>query len=155
MSTPGSEANAADGVLDLGPLVELFGTPVSEGTVVAMSGRAAGLPTLRWPGSTRPGCGRKASRTGAHCARTDKYTVITCHPKRVKQAIDAAVVLARLSGVAVRDARDRATPPSTRHISCVARTRCASCKVSPTPHRRMPSGAGPSGSATRWSPCSS
>ncbi|WP_308191030.1 DUF6444 domain-containing protein [Pseudonocardia terrae] len=50
-------------------LAELFGTPLSEGTVASMTRSAPtgsrasstssgiGSPGLRWPGSTRPGCG--------------------------------------------------------------------------------------------------
>ena len=39
-----------------------------------------------------------------HCARTGKYTLITCHPKRGTKGIDAAGVLGRFRGVAVHDA---------------------------------------------------
>jgi len=39
-----------------------------------------------------------------HCARTDKYTLITCHPKRGRVGIDDARVLGRFHGVAVHDA---------------------------------------------------
>ena len=39
-----------------------------------------------------------------HCARTGKYTLITCHPKRGRKGIDDAGVLARFRGVAVHDA---------------------------------------------------
>jgi transposase len=39
-----------------------------------------------------------------HCARTDKYTLITCHPKRGRAGIDAADVLGRYQGIAVHDA---------------------------------------------------
>ncbi|WP_461479906.1 IS66 family transposase [Mycobacterium sp. HUMS_1102779] len=39
-----------------------------------------------------------------HCARTDKYTPITCHPKRGRHGIDDNGVLARFNGVAVHDA---------------------------------------------------
>ena len=84
-------------------LAELFGTPISEGTVAAMSeraadgldgfldcGRATGSPRPRWPGSTRPGCAWPASLHWVHCARTGKYTLITCHPKRGTDGINAA-----------------------------------------------------------------
>ena len=37
-------------------------------------------------------------------ARTGKYTLITCHPKRGTKGIDAAGVLGRFGGVAVHDA---------------------------------------------------
>ena len=39
-----------------------------------------------------------------HCARTGRYTLITCHPKRGTKGIDAAGVLGRFGGVAVHDA---------------------------------------------------
>src|SRR6266508_6129933 len=39
-----------------------------------------------------------------HCARTDRYTLITCHPKRGTKGIDDAGVLGRFRGVAVHDA---------------------------------------------------
>lgn len=39
-----------------------------------------------------------------HCARTDRYTLITCHPKRGTDGIDDAGVLGRFRGVAVHDA---------------------------------------------------
>ena len=39
-----------------------------------------------------------------HCARTGKYTLITCHPKRGRDGIDDAGVLGRFRGVAVHDA---------------------------------------------------
>jgi hypothetical protein len=39
-----------------------------------------------------------------HCARTTKYTLITCHPKRGREGIDDAGVLPRFRGVAVHDA---------------------------------------------------
>ena len=39
-----------------------------------------------------------------HCARTGKYTLITCHPKRGRDGINDAGVLGRFRGVAVHDA---------------------------------------------------
>ena len=39
-----------------------------------------------------------------HCARTGKYTLITCHRKRGREGIDNAGVLGRFCGVAVHDA---------------------------------------------------
>ena len=39
-----------------------------------------------------------------HCARTDRYTLITCHPNRGTEGMDHAGVLARFRGVAVHDA---------------------------------------------------
>jgi transposase len=97
-------------------LSELFGTPVSQGTVAAMSERAADrLDEFRTVVAVRIAAAEVAGfdETGlrvegklhwVHCARTDKYTLITCHPKRGKQGIDDAGVLARFTGVAVHDA---------------------------------------------------
>jgi transposase len=39
-----------------------------------------------------------------HCARTGKYTLITCHPRRGRDGINDAGVLGRFRGVAVHDA---------------------------------------------------
>ena len=39
-----------------------------------------------------------------HCARTDRYTLITCHRRRGKDGIDDTGVLGRFHGVAVHDA---------------------------------------------------
>ena len=76
-------------------LAELFGTPVCEGTVAAHDrarrrrarrvphpGRRPDRRAPRWPGSTRPGCAWPGKLHWVHCARTGKYTLITCHPKR-------------------------------------------------------------------------
>jgi hypothetical protein len=50
-----------------------------------------------------------------HCARTGKYTLITCHPKRGRAGIDAAGVLGPtqrwLAGVT------RPSPSSSYHAS--------------------------------------
>jgi transposase len=97
-------------------LAELFGTPVSEGTVATMTKRAAdGLDEFLGQLSDRLSEAEVAGfdETGlrvagklhwVHCARTDKYTLITCHPKRGRNGIDDARVLGRFRGVAVHDA---------------------------------------------------
>jgi transposase len=97
-------------------LAELFDTPVSEGTVAAVTRRAAsGLDeflaevTDRIAGSEVAGFDETGLRVAGklawvHCARTDKYTLITCHPKRGKKGINHAGVLPRFRGVAVHDA---------------------------------------------------
>ncbi len=97
-------------------LAELFGTPVSEGTVATVTKRAAdGLEgfleevTDRIAGSEVAGFDETGLRVAGrlhwvHCARTGKYTLITCHPKRGNEGIDAAGVLTRFRGVAVHDA---------------------------------------------------
>jgi transposase len=97
-------------------LAELFGTPVSEGTVATMTRRAAdglhgflGLVRDRVAEAEVAGFDETGLRVAGkphwvHCARTGKYTLITCHPKRGKKGIDDAGVLGRFRGVAVHDA---------------------------------------------------
>jgi Transposase IS66 family len=56
-----------------------------------------------------------------HCARTGKYTVITCHPKRGSKGIDDVGVLTRFRGVAVHDAwAPYDTYTDARHQLCCA-----------------------------------
>ena len=97
-------------------LAELFGTPVCDATVATMSKRAAaGLTEFLGTVADRIAAAEVAGfdETGlrvagtlhwVHCARTGKYTLITCHPKRGTKGIDDAGVLGRFSGVAVHDA---------------------------------------------------
>ena len=97
-------------------LAELFATPVSEGTVATVAKRAAdGLDEfLTQVGDRIAACEvagfdetglRVAGRLHwVHCARTGKYTLITCHPKRGREGLNAAGVLDRFRGVAVHDA---------------------------------------------------
>jgi transposase len=97
-------------------LGELFNTPISEGTVAAMTGRAAdGLEGFLAQVKDRLGeqevvgfdeTGLRVAGTlqWVHCARTGKYTLITCHPKRGTKGIDDAGVLGGFRGVAVHDA---------------------------------------------------
>lgn len=97
-------------------LAELFATPVSEGTVATVAKRAAdGLDEFLTQVSDRIAACEVAGfdETGlrvagrlhwVHCARTGKYTLITCHPKRGREGLDAAGVLDRFRGVAVHDA---------------------------------------------------
>jgi transposase len=97
-------------------LAELFGTPVGEGTVAAMTTRAAEgleefldqvtdrLAEAEVVGFDETGLRVAGTLHWVHCARTGKYTLITCHPKRGKIGIDAAGVFSRFRGVAVHDA---------------------------------------------------
>jgi transposase len=94
-------------------LAELFGTPVSEGTVARMTRRAAqGLDEFldqveariaeaEVAGFDETGLRVQGKLHWVHCARTDKYTLITCHAKRGREGIDDAGVF---GGVAVHDA---------------------------------------------------
>ena len=97
-------------------LTELFGTPLSEGSIATMTTRAAeGLGEFlnqvkdRLAGAEVVGFDETGLRVAGalhwvHCARTGKYTLITCHPKRGKAGMDAAGILDRFRGVAVHDA---------------------------------------------------
>jgi transposase len=97
-------------------LAELFGTPVCEGTVARMTGRAAdglgkflatvadGIAEAEVAGFDETGLRVAGALHWVHCARTGKYTLITCHPKRGRDGINDAGVLGRFRGVAVHDA---------------------------------------------------
>jgi transposase len=97
-------------------LAELFGTPVSDATVARLTARAAeGLDGFLTEVGERIAAAEVAGfdETGlrvagrlawVHCARTDRYTLITCHPKRGREGINAAGVLVRFRGVALHDA---------------------------------------------------
>jgi len=97
-------------------LAELFDTPVSEATVASMTRRAAGglgefltqvkdrIAASEVAGFDETGLRVAGALHRVHCARTGKYTLITCHPKRGRKGIDDAGVLARFRGVAVHDA---------------------------------------------------
>jgi transposase len=97
-------------------LAELFNTPVSEGTVATMTKRAADgldgflsevadrIAESEVAGFDETGLRVAGALHWVHCARTGKYTLITCHPKRGSKGIDAAGVLGRFRGVAVHDA---------------------------------------------------
>jgi transposase len=97
-------------------LAELFGVPVSSGTVAAVTGRAAGRLDgfLDWvrervaasdvAGFDETGFRVDGKLAWVHCARTGKYTLLMVHPKRGRRAIEAMGVLPSFTGVAVHDA---------------------------------------------------
>lgn len=97
-------------------LGELFGTPMSQATVAAMTGRAADglteflghvrqrISAAQVAGFDETGLRVQSALHWVHCARTDKYTLITCHRRRGRGGIDDAGVLADFTGVAVHDA---------------------------------------------------
>jgi transposase len=97
-------------------LAELVGIPLSAGTVAAMTARAAAgldgfLDTVRalLAGSEVVGADETGLRVAGrlhwvHCARTDRYTLIDCHPNRGRAGIDALGVLPGFGGVLVHDA---------------------------------------------------
>jgi transposase IS66 family protein len=145
-------------------LAELFGTPVSEGTVATMTKRAAdGLDEFlsqvadRITGSEVAGFDETGLRVAGtlhwvHCARTGKYTLLTCHPKRGTTDIDDAGVLKRFRGSRCTTPGRPMTPTPTSTINCAALTRSTSCRPSPTP-RQTPTGAGPPKPPMRSWPC--
>ena len=97
-------------------LAELFGTPLSAGTVAALTARAAAglqefLDVVRGRlvqadvvGFDETGLRVQGKLHWVHCARTGTYTLVTCHPKRGTAGIDDLGVLGRLQGIAVHDA---------------------------------------------------
>ncbi|WP_198588645.1 IS66 family transposase [Geodermatophilus chilensis] len=114
-------------------LAEVFGTPMSVGTVAAWTARAAaGLEPFT--------AAARAALTGAelvhldetglrvagrlhwlHVASTARFTGLFCHRKRGKEAIDAAGVLPGFTGIAVHDAfAPYARYPAATHALCNA-----------------------------------
>jgi transposase len=97
-------------------LAELFGTPLSAGTVAALTARAAGkldafLQQVREEITASAVAGfdetgfRVAGRLHwVHCARTGKHTLIMVHPRRGTEAMEAMGVLPAFAGIAVHDA---------------------------------------------------
>ncbi|HEV8275577.1 MAG TPA: IS66 family transposase [Streptosporangiaceae bacterium] len=97
-------------------LAELFGVPVSPGTVAALTARAAGKLDgfLDWvrgqiaasgvAGFDETGFRVEGKLAWVHCARTGKYTLLMVHSRRGKQAMDAMGVLPSFAGVAIHDA---------------------------------------------------
>lgn len=97
-------------------LAELFGTPVSEGTVAAATQRAAGgltgfLELVRDKIADAPvahfdetGFRVAGKLHWVHSASTGKYSLITVHPKRGTKGMDHAGVLCGFAGIAVHDA---------------------------------------------------
>lgn len=97
-------------------LAELFGVPVSSGTVAAVTSRAAGkldgfleqaraeIAASDVAGFDETGFRVDGRLAWVHCSRTGKYTLLMVHPKRGKKAIEAMGVLPSFEGVAVHDA---------------------------------------------------
>lgn len=97
-------------------LAELFGVPLSSGTVAAITGRAAaGLEAFTGrvleqiaaspvAGFDETGFRVDGKLAWVHCARTGKHTLLIVHPRRGKKAMEAMGVLPSFGGVAVHDA---------------------------------------------------
>ncbi len=114
-------------------LAELFGTPVSPGTVASMTARAAtglgGFTELVRDQIAAAGVAH-FDETGlrvegklrwVHSASTGKYSLITVHDRRGREAMNAAGVLPTFAGVAVHDAwAPYDTYPQLSHALCNA-----------------------------------
>jgi transposase len=97
-------------------LAELFGTPVSEGTVAAMTTRAAGgldgflewvranLAAAEVVNFDETGLRVEGKLRWVHSASTGKYSLIFVHDRRGTKGMDAAGVLPEFTGIAVHDA---------------------------------------------------
>jgi transposase len=97
-------------------LAELFGIPLSSGTVAGITARAAGrlagflerareqIAASDVAGFDETGFRVQGRLHWVHCARTGKYTLLMVHPKRGTEAMTAMGVLPSFAGVAVHDA---------------------------------------------------
>jgi len=97
-------------------LAELFGIPLSPGTVAGITARAAGklngfLERVRDNITASDVAGfdetgfRVAGRLHwVHCAGTGRHTLLMVHPRRGAQAMEAIGILPSFAGVAVHDA---------------------------------------------------
>lgn len=65
-----------------------------------------------------------------HSASAGKYALITVHPKRGREAMDAVGVLPAFGGIAVHDASGRPTTGTTTPLGtlCATRTPSGNCK---------------------------
>src|SRR3954468_11492590 len=116
-----------------GLLGELFGTPMSVGTVAAWTSRAAaGLEPFTVAARTalteapvlhldETGLRVAGRLHWLHVACSARFTGLFCHRKRGKEAIDAAGVLPHFTGIAVHDAfAPYARYPAVTHALCNA-----------------------------------
>ena len=97
-------------------LGELFGIPLSWGTVAGITARAAGrlggfleraraqIAAGQMAGFDETGFRVDGKLHWVHCARTGAYTLLMVHPRRGTEAMQAMGVLASFAGVAVHDA---------------------------------------------------
>ena len=97
-------------------LAEMFGIPLSSGTVAGITARAAGrlggflervrdtIAAAEVAGFDETGFRVDGRLHWVHCARTGKYTLLMVHPKRGRQAMGEMGILSSFAGVAVHDA---------------------------------------------------
>src|SRR3954467_12135750 len=116
-----------------GLLAELFGTPMSTGTVAAWTARAAaglepftaaavaGLAAAELVHADETGLRVAGRLHWLHVATSALFTGLFCHRRRGKEAIDAAGVLPSFAGIAVHDAfTSYARYRSVTHALCNA-----------------------------------
>jgi transposase len=94
----------------------VFGVPMAPGTVAAMATRAAGelhefqdavreqIAAAEVVGFDETGFRVEGKLAWVHCAQTERYSLITVHPKRGVAGMDAAGILPAFRGIAVHDA---------------------------------------------------
>ena len=94
----------------------VFGAPMAPGTVASMATRCTGqlgefsdavrarIAAAPVAGFDETGFRVEGALRWVHCAQTGKYSLLTIHPKRGREAMDAAGVLPAFTGVAVHDA---------------------------------------------------
>jgi transposase len=97
-------------------LAELFGIPLSSGTVAAITARAASrldsfleqardtIAAAEAAGFDETGFRVDGRLHWVHCAHTGKYTLLMVHPKRGRQAMEEMGILSSFAEVAVHDA---------------------------------------------------
>lgn len=114
-------------------MADLFGTPVAEGSIGAVTAQAAGgldsfLDTVRQALIASPVINvdetgmRVAGRLAwLHSASTPALSLLHVHPRRGRDGIDAVGVLPTFTGIAVHDAwAPYDTYPRTTHVLCNA-----------------------------------
>jgi transposase len=114
-------------------LAELFGTPMSVGTVAAWTARAAaglapftaaavaGLIRAELVHADETGLRVAGRLHWLHVACGPRFTALCCHRRRGTEAIDAAGVLPHVTGTLVHDAfAPYARYPAARHALCNA-----------------------------------
>lgn len=111
----------------------VFGAPMAPGTVASMATRVAGqlgefteavrdqIAAAPVAGFDETGFRVEGALRWVHCAQTGTYSLLTIHPRRGTEAMDAAGVLPGFTGVAVHDAwAPYDTYTSATHVLCAA-----------------------------------
>jgi len=135
-------------------LAELFGVPLSSGTVAAITARAAGkldgftervreeIAASNVAGFDETGFRVDGKLAWVHCARTGKHTLLMVHQRRGKRRSRRWACSPRSLARPCMTPGRRTTPTQAPATSFVVFTRSANCRPSPT-WRHRASGAGP------------